>query len=123
VRRALPFAPAAVWAAVLIWLGGSTNLPATPPVLHLDKALHFGAYGVLGALLGFGWLYAARRPPWAVLLGLAVLLGGIDELRQARIVEREADWADWIADAVGATVGFYVALRIVRRPPERLDDE
>jgi VanZ family protein len=121
MRNLLAYVPATLWAVVLLWLGSSTNLPATPPVPHLDKVLHFGAYGILGALLGGGWTVAGRTPPWPLLLGLALLLAGLDEYRQSRIVERHADRADWLADALGASAGFYFAAHLVRRSRERRD--
>jgi VanZ family protein len=119
VRSALAYVPAALWAAALIWAGGTTDLPATPPIPHLDKALHFGAYGVLGCLLGIGWKAADRRPARRWLLALALLVGATDEFQQSRILERSAEWGDWVADALGAATGLYLAGRVLRRQRER----
>jgi VanZ family protein len=114
-RRLIVYAPALLWALLLLWVGGSTELPTMPPVRHLDKVMHFGAYGVLGTLLGASWVSAARQPWWGWLLGAALLLGALDEYRQSRTPGRDAEVADWVADALGASAGFYLAVRLTRR--------
>lgn len=89
-----------------------------PAFRHLDKVLHFAAYGLLGALLGVSWVRAGRWPWWGLLLGGALLLGALDEYRQSRIPARDADFADWLADALGASTGFLLATRLARRSHE-----
>ncbi|CAN5850976.1 hypothetical protein BH23GEM9_BH23GEM9_17880 [soil metagenome] len=123
LRSALAFVPAAIWAAVLLWVGGSSDLPATPAVPHLDKVMHFGAYGVLGALLGFGWEVTDRQVPWPWLLALALLVGAADEYRQFFIEQRSGEFADWVADALGVSAGFLLAVRLTGQQRERRNDE
>lgn len=118
LRSAAAYIPAVLWAAVLIVVGGSGDLPRLPAVPHLDKVLHFSAYGLLGWLLGTGWVLA-RRPHWAVLLALALLLGAADEFQQHHTEERMSDWVDWVADALGATTGFFLVARLSRVPAKR----
>jgi VanZ family protein len=123
-RKRLPYLPALLWALVLVLVGGSSDLPTRPAIEHLDKLEHFTAYGVLGVLLGWGWLTAGRRPAWWLLLGLAVLLGAVDEYRQSLLPLRAGDPFDWLADALGATAGFFLAVRLLRRrSPGPVDDE
>jgi VanZ family protein len=113
--HAARWAPAVAWALVLAWAGGSGDLPSRPAVPHLDKLEHFAAYGVLGALLAWGWLGAGRVPPWWLLLALASLLGAADEYRQSLLPFRDGDVADWAADTAGAVTGFFVAVRLMAR--------
>jgi VanZ family protein len=122
-RRLIVYAPALLWALLLLWVGGSTDLPTMPSVRHLDKVMHFGAYGVLGALLGASWIRAGRRPWWGLLMGAALLFGALDEYRQSWTPGRDAEVADWFADALGASTGFYLAVRLTRRSNERRNDE
>jgi VanZ family protein len=114
-RLLIAYVPALLWAAVVVALAGASELPPTPAIPHLDKVAHFGAYGVLGLLLGYGWLMAGRRPGRAWLLAFALLLGASDEYRQSKIPERSAELGDWVADALGAATGLYLAGRFGRR--------
>jgi VanZ family protein len=118
MRRALAYLPALAWAVVIALLAGASDLPRTPAVPHFDKVLHFGAYFVLGVLLGAGWHGAGRRPARAWLLLFALLLGVSDEVRQARMRARSGELTDWVADAAGATSGLILASRILRRRRE-----
>jgi VanZ family protein len=113
-RSLLAYLPAAAWAVIIALAAGAAQLPPTPQVAHFDKVLHFGAYFVLGALLGVGWLVAGRRPGRGWLLLLALLLGASDEVRQARLDHRSGDVTDWLADAAGATMGLFLATRLLR---------
>jgi VanZ family protein len=119
-RRLLAYLPALVWAVVIAVVAGSSRLPPTPAVTHFDKVLHFGAYLVLGGLLGAGWHVARRWPRRGWLLACALLLGLSDEVRQARIQARSGEFADWVADAAGAATGLFLASRLLgRRRDER----
>jgi VanZ family protein len=115
MRLLSAYLPALAWAVVVAMLAGATDLPATPRIPHLDKLMHFGAYGLLGLLLGWGWLRAERRPHRLWLLLFALLLGASDEIRQARMPEREGEFADWVADALGAAAGLGLSTRYGRR--------
>lgn len=106
--RLLAYLPAAIWALVIAYLAGASDLPGLPAIRHLDKAAHFGAYFILGCLLGYGWLMAGRRPGRIWLLAFALVLGVSDEFRQSRLPDRTADVGDWAADAVGAISGLFL---------------
>ena len=88
--------------AVLSLLPGEYLPPVTATIW--DKAQHASAFTVLGA---WGMLVYPRRP-WSVLLGL-LAFGGAIELAQATTTWRFGDWQDWLADAVGLTLGAVLA--------------
>lgn len=79
-----------------------------------DKLDHMAGYAILGFLICL-WLGLSRpwirfSPAWALLI--ALVYGAIDEITQP-IVFRVADLGDWVADAIGATVGVAVGTIIV----------
>ena len=95
--------PAVLWAAVIFAASSRPTLPVDLE-LGLDKVAHFGAYAVLGLALGRacrlgGW-------PWAAALALGLAYGALDELHQSFVPGREADAADWLADALGTGAGL-----------------
>jgi VanZ family protein len=123
-RRVAAYLPALAWAGLIALAAGATHMPRTPAVPHVDKVLHFGAYFVLGALLGAGWHWAGRRPARGWLLLFALVLGVSDEVRQSRMDERTGEVADWVADAVGATAGLFLTARLLgRRRTNHGDDD
>lgn len=96
--------PAVLWAAVLLYIGGQSNVPTVETTLPVDKAAHFVMYGVLGYLATSGWLktHQPRRLLWVLLLAMAV--GAADETHQRVVPNRSSDIMDWIADVTGITV-------------------
>lgn len=109
----------AAWAA-LILLATTIPLPDTPDTggFPADKLVHGGLYGGLGWLLGRALRRAGR---WGVAGIAAALAGGLgfaalDELHQHWIPTRAPSLGDWVADAVGLTLGVAaVALAASRR--------
>jgi VanZ family protein len=96
-----------------------SHLPAPfemPEVSHLDKLLHFGAYGVMAILFYrtylAGWPQAMKRTLiWASVISTA-LYGLSDEIHQYFVPDRCADPLDWMADAVGAALGAVIYQRL-----------
>jgi VanZ family protein len=107
-KRLLAAATIAYW--VLLTTG--THLPGhalgPPPIVNLDKLLHFLSYGGLGALAIL--TISAWRPLnpriyvrlWLFLASLAML----DEVSQFLIPGRQPSVGDWFADIIGLTAGF-----------------
>jgi VanZ family protein len=89
-----------------------THLPPDdiPHLGSADKLAHLLAYGVIG------FLAAARlavRGQWTIRsAGLWFVLlwvwAGFDELTQP-LVNRSAEWGDWLADGLGLTIGMLLA--------------
>jgi VanZ family protein len=114
VRRVLTYAPAAVWAALLLFLGGRSDVPTVETRLPLDKAAHFLLYGVLGALATNGWRRARFWPKLAIPLACAIAVGAVDELHQARVANRSSDIVDWFADTAGILTASWLVMRMSR---------
>ena len=111
-RRAVVW-PLAV--AALIFVASSRSRVATlgTPLLN-DKVVHFCVYGLLATLvcrLGRGWRSAALA------LVVASLYGASDEWHQSHVPGRAAEWADWVADTLGAAtaLALYTAWGAYRR--------
>ncbi len=99
-------------AGTTTWCSGH---PATLPEvswLAVDKVGHFALYGALAtaivrhpALVRWPWLGLW----WALPLASAYGLG--DEFRQSFTIVRMFEWADWVADTVGAVVAVSLYIR------------
>ena len=115
----LRWSPPIVWAAVILTL---TSLPASQlaPVGAFafpgaDKLVHFGMYGVLGALVARAvGPAAAGRALGPVLVGMA-LFAAADEWHQRFVPGRSAELPDFAADVAGAAAGYAAATYLLRR--------
>ncbi len=90
--------------------GGGVNIPAP-----WDKLAHAAEYAILGYLLyrGLGW----AKGTWILAWGISVLYGLSDEIHQSFVPGRDASVWDFIADAVGAMAGAWLALFFGRTTP------
>ncbi len=118
-RRGAVFAALAVaWAGPLFWESSQANpFPFLgSSILSHDKLLHLGAYAVLGALVAgaLAARFGAARAIGAAAL-IAAAYGASDEWHQSYVPGRDADPADWAADAVGAVAGASAAVLALRR--------
>jgi VanZ family protein len=87
-------------------------LPPQAAGLGWDKANHLLAFGALSACAVFGWR-GQRAALWAVLAAL-LAFGGAIELLQQLVPNREAEWADLLADAAGIALGATLATAWLR---------
>ena len=78
------------------------SLGALPfePFEPWNKLFHVLAYSALALML---WIATDGRRPVLVIAGV-MMLGALDELRQAAIPARSADVFDFLADALSAAV-------------------
>lgn len=108
----------ALW---LLWLAsigavayGSLNPHVGPPSrLHLDKVLHFSAYGWLALLPGL-LVLPHRRRTVLVVLGVICISGAI-EIGQSYLPPRQGSWSDFAANSAGAVFGVWLARAIQGR--------
>lgn len=98
--------PAITWAAGILWLGSRPYLGSGVELPGADKVAHMGLFAGLGYLTARARGGAAPTTPAAAWLGLAALVGVIDELNQLRVAGRSADPFDVAADVAGVVLGF-----------------
>jgi len=110
MKRLLWYVPAIVWAAVLLSIGGRSDVPTVETDLPLDKVAHFILYGFLGLLSAYGWLRNQRWPSPVLPLVFALSIGAVDELNQATVPGRASEPMDWVADICGASLAFAWAI-------------
>lgn len=106
--------PPLIW-AIIIFIGSSIPGSQIPGQVSIaNKILHGIEYAVLG------WLTARtlsrHQPPltrgllYAIALAVCVLYGMTDEIHQALVPGRSADYADLIADTIGGACGIGLQL-------------
>jgi VanZ family protein len=94
-----------------LWYHGQQSYAVNlirPPI---DKLVHVVLFASIGTLL---WIAAGARR-LLIVLGIAVLLGMLDELIQWFSPGRSAEWLDLLADAIGACLGVLLCSQIARR--------
>lgn len=98
-----------ILAAGIVGLSGESSPPTPGFIPSFDKLAHFCVFGLLATLL-FRLLPPASRSAWtAFLVILAVSLFGLsDEIHQSFTPGRSVEFADWVADTLGATVAVLV---------------
>jgi VanZ family protein len=82
--------------------------PPNEPRRSIDKQAHVVAFAGL-ALLLCATGAAFKQPSWRtylIVLGIIAAYGVIDEVTQAFVPTRSADWQDWAADMAGAVCGL-----------------
>ncbi|MCP3979919.1 MAG: hypothetical protein GY716_11485 [bacterium] len=111
-----------LWAPVAAFVAIVYGLSAQPRIEGLDfawdKALHFGAYAVFGALCMracHGGFRPARAAATAAALAIALGYGALDEWHQSMVPGRDPSFLDWIADALGAGTSAVLHSLVFRR--------
>jgi VanZ family protein len=82
--------------------------PPGPEFEFKDKLAHAGEYFLLGLLLfgGIGWTVSRSKAiTFLFLFAVGVSIAALDELVQSFTPNRQMDFYDWIADAVGLALG------------------
>lgn len=93
--------------AGLIVIASSRSAVGGPKIEHFDKVVHFSVYGLLGTLVVRAW--GRPRAVWAV---VAVSAFGVsDEVHQYFTPGRSMEFADWMADTLGATGAVWAYTR------------
>lgn len=106
-RKGLVF-PVLLAATITLASGGNIQgVPSPFPWLKVDKWAHFFVFGLLAIALlrtniNFEKIFSIR---WGLFCWISVSLFGLsDELHQYTTPERYFEWADLLADSVGAAV-------------------
>ena len=127
-RLLLPVTASSLWMWFVYYAStatdpaGSTVVPQNT-FIQADLVAHFGLYLVMAALLR--WVTGSLPGHGAVLATLRILvpltfsvaLGGMMELSQRGVSGRSAEWADAIANGLGAVMALVLieAALLVRR--------
>ncbi len=112
VRKCLPWLPSF---AVMVAIFTASSLPGKdvplPDFFGSDKVAHLSAYALLGIALRWRFrLRACRNQGWEwPTLAIGWAFGLSDELHQVFIPGRMAGMDDWLADALGVLLGWWVA--------------
>lgn len=96
------------WIAIFAATHAPTRRWPAGPKNPSDKLAHYGAFAGLTLLLG--WTFSGRQRPKATTFQLYFLAAAayavVDELTQAPIEGRTPEFADWLADLLGAASGL-----------------
>lgn len=83
-----------------------------PGIEHLDKGLHFAAYGLF-AVLGF---IASKDTKTFLFVCLAIILyGGLLEWAQFYLADRDMSVYDFVANSIGVLIGALVVHLVKNR--------
>lgn len=96
-----------------LFLGGAQPQAVNLVPAPWDKLAHLGVYALLSLSCGLAAPVSLRLAPLVGLLA-ALTLGLLDEWHQVSLPGRQADLADWLADAAGALLGAGLLLVLVR---------
>ena len=127
MKKYLPQFAFVLWLLFVCWIATIYKLSSTPGneinpwmfgIPFGDKLAHFAAFSA-GAVLFFGALRLSSRlsPRTVIALTIAVvaLYGALDEWHQLYTPNRSgADVWDWLADAIGAIAGAFMADAVFR---------
>lgn len=112
--RRFSLVPVVLCGAAILVVGSIPGpaLPRQPAFWQWDKLFHFGEFAFF-AFLMFRYTInkqeARRAALWT--MGLALILGMVDELHQIPIPGRTGSWIDLVADLSGALTGIIVSWR------------
>ncbi|MCO4783687.1 MAG: VanZ family protein [Candidatus Cloacimonetes bacterium] len=79
-----------------------------PTIDHLDKILHFFAYGFLAICYWIALITYKVKKNYPIAVGLTFLFGCSDEFHQSFIPSRTPELLDIVADTCGAVVCVFV---------------
>jgi len=105
----------------MVVIASSRSQVAAPSVSYFDKIAHFSVFGLLGTLIARS--PGVRRFRYAILI--VSLFGISDEFRQSFTPGRSVEFADWMADTLGAALAvslyaFWPGYRRLLETPLRL---
>ena len=107
MRRASLWLPPLAFMMAIFYFSSQTDPLPDLTTRVWDKLLHAGSYAVLAALFCRALLGEGMRPSMTLVAGvlLASAYGASDEYHQSFVAARDADFADWVVDTLGASIG------------------
>jgi len=93
---------------LIFWLSSQSSLPSPLLFSHQDKVIHLGAYFIMGILAWrfFNDYINSTDILICVSLSYCSLYGISDEWHQSFVPGRNADYLDWVADTLGASLAL-----------------
>jgi VanZ family protein len=104
------WAPILAYVGLIFLLSSFSRLPFKANLFsHMDKLLHFTEYSLLALLVARG-VRSLPKPEalwsmWLLSAGIVLVLGGLDELFQSLVPNRQSDLFDLMADCAGGLTG------------------
>lgn len=106
----------------------ATTIPAQglPSVGFSDKVNHFIAYFILAVLVNLTLIYQRKskflfeKAPVATVV-ICLFYGAVDELHQLLVPGRSAETLDWIANALGTSLGVLIIYFLITTLKYRLE--
>ena len=96
---------AGLWFLFLVMVGLMPATPEGPDLPHVDKLMHWGAYGVFGALLFIN----RKSRDWYLVP--ACMLALLQEASHLGIAERQFEWLDFLANGAGIISAWFIIRR------------
>ena len=118
------FLPAAAVYGVIFYLSSRETWPIEVGWSFFDKLAHGLVFGLLGALLGFGF---ARGFSWrtsrlfGAVLATGSVLAALDEFHQLFVPGRDCSLWDALADVIGVALGARLFLTFLKPVKRRFD--
>jgi len=110
------FLPALLYYGFIFFLSAQSNIRIGIDFLLIDKILHTGLYLGFGLCLSYALTNmepeGTSRRHVLRLLGLGILLGGLDEIHQSFVPGRNADLWDAVVDVLGVWLGWIIFQRL-----------
>ncbi len=105
-----------LYCGVIFYLSSRSSLPTPLLFPHQDKAMHVGAYFIMGL---FAWRFFRHLTASGLRKSIAVMLfcslyGISDEWHQSWVPGRDADAMDWAADTFGGFLAAHVYYYVER---------
>jgi VanZ family protein len=107
--------PALLYSACIFWLGSiHTGISFPQSYLPQDKLNHFGAFGLLTLLAMRALRFELNSVAYGRLIvasiGISSLTGALLEVWQMLFPYRSVEFADWVADTIGALLAGLACL-------------
>lgn len=96
--------PVAIYVLLILVVSSVPSLRPPDSGPGLDKLAHVIEYGILGFLLRRA-ITVRGVVGWLLTIGIAAVVGAVDELYQSTVPGRLSSVNDWLADLVGAAIG------------------
>ena len=116
MSKAKYFIPAILYYGFIFFLSAQSNIRIGIDFLLFDKILHTALYLGFGLCLSYGLTKiepeGTSRQHVLRLLGLGIVLGGLDEIHQFFVPGRNADLWDAVVDVLGVWLGWIIFRRL-----------